>query len=146
MAQKKFATITTLTEFKKKLDEANGAKFAAKGDIKTYTAGDGIEITENAVKVKVKAEESGGLSVSEEGLSLAAATGSSAGAMTAAQYTKLDALPAAEEIAKKTELEEYAKTADLDGTYAKTADLEGYAKTVDLVEITAEEIDALFVG
>lgn len=61
--------------------------------VKPVSAGDGIALSdENAVSVKTDPASANGLSVSENGLSLAEATPESAGAMSAADKAKLDGL------------------------------------------------------
>lgn len=66
---------------KSKLDNA---------DVTAYTAGNGINITSHAVSAVVDTTNANGLSVGASGLALAAASTSAAGAMSAADKTKLD--------------------------------------------------------
>lgn len=61
--------------------------------VKPVQGGDGIVLSEeNAISVKLDAASRNGLSVGPDGLSLALATASSAGAMSAADKEKLDGL------------------------------------------------------
>lgn len=75
---------------------ANGAMTAAdkekldNADVTAYTAGNGIDITSHAVTAVVDSTNANGLSVGTDGIALAAATQSAAGAMSAADKTKLD--------------------------------------------------------
>jgi len=64
-----------------------------KGLVDTYTAGDGIEIIDNVISVKIAAESHGLVAV-EGGLSINLATADSAGAMSAADKIALDTLVA----------------------------------------------------
>lgn len=59
--------------------------------VDVYTAGNGIDVTNNAISVVVNTSNANGLSVGASGLELAAATTSTAGAMSAADKAKLDA-------------------------------------------------------
>ena len=56
------------------------------------TAGNGIDITSGVVSAVVDSQNANGLSVGANGIALAAATGSTAGAMSAADKTKLDGI------------------------------------------------------
>ena len=58
--------------------------------VDTYTAGNGIDITNNAIAVEVDSSNANGLSVGANGVALATATASTAGAMSAADKDKLD--------------------------------------------------------
>jgi len=75
---------------------ANGAMSSADkaklddADVTAYTGGNGIDITNHAVTAVVDATNANGLSVGNGGIALAAATTSTAGAMSAADKTKLD--------------------------------------------------------
>jgi len=61
--------------------------------VDVYTGGNGIEVSaENVVSVKVDAANANGLSATADGLQLALATATTAGAMSAADKTKLDGL------------------------------------------------------
>lgn len=68
--------------------------------VDAYTAGNGIEIesSSNVVSAKVVAEN--GLSVDASGIKLSVASGSSAGAMSAAHYTKLEGIEAGAQVNK----------------------------------------------
>gem|GEM_PF-7020090 len=57
-----------------------------------YTGGNGVIITDSSVAVKVNAANANGLTVDENGLALAAATTTTAGAMSAADKSKLDSI------------------------------------------------------
>ena len=73
----------------------------------TYTAGEGIDITDNAISVKIAAE-SNGLTAVDGAMFINLATANSAGAMSAADKAELDALIAlniAENYATKTALQ-----------------------------------------
>lgn len=59
-------------------------------DVTAYTAGNGIDITSHAVTAVVDGSNANGLSVGSSGLAMATATTSAAGAMSAADKTKLD--------------------------------------------------------
>lgn len=59
-----------------------------------YTAGVGIEIEDGEIRVKLNAAESNGLSITDDGISLALATSESAGAMSADDKKFIDAIPA----------------------------------------------------
>ena len=59
-------------------------------DVTAYTAGNGINISSHAVSATVDSSNANGLSVGSNGIALAAATTSTAGAMSAADKTKLD--------------------------------------------------------
>lgn len=87
---------------------ASAINVPVKGLVDTYTAGDGIEIVDNAISVKI-ATEANGLVAVDGALSINLATADSAGAMSAADKAALDALIAlniAENYASKTELQE----------------------------------------
>lgn len=58
--------------------------------VDVYTAGNGIDITGNAVSVVVDGTNANGLSVSANGVALATATTTTAGAMSATDKAKLD--------------------------------------------------------
>lgn len=58
--------------------------------VDVYTAGNGIDITDNAVSVVVDGTNANGLSVSANGVALATATTTTAGAMSATDKDKLD--------------------------------------------------------
>ena len=78
-----------------------------KGLVDTYTAGDGIEIVDNVINVKIAAESHGLVAV-EGGLSINLATSEHDGAMSAADKAALDALIAlkiAENYATKEEMQ-----------------------------------------
>jgi len=60
--------------------------------VNIYTGGDGVTVANNAVSVKIDGANANGLTVGADGLALAAATATAAGAMSAADKTKLDAL------------------------------------------------------
>lgn len=61
-------------------------------DVTAYTAGNGINVANHEVSAVVDSSNANGLSVGASGLALAAATTSTAGAMSAADKTKLDGL------------------------------------------------------
>ena len=61
-----------------------------KGLIDTVAAGDGIAVTNNTVSLKLDAVNANGLAVGADGLSMAVATGTTAGAMSAADKVALD--------------------------------------------------------
>lgn len=58
--------------------------------VDVYTAGNGIDVTNNAISVVVNTSNANGLSVTANGLELAVATATTAGAMSAADKAKLD--------------------------------------------------------
>ncbi len=61
--------------------------------VDVYTGGNGIDVSaENVVSVKVDAANANGLSATADGLQLALATSSAAGAMSAEDKTKMDGL------------------------------------------------------
>lgn len=67
--------------------------------VDAYTAGNGIEISpENQVSAKVVTAN--GLSVDSNGIAMAVASGASAGAMSAAHYTKLEGIEAGAQVNK----------------------------------------------
>ena len=59
-------------------------------DVTAYTAGNGADITNHVVSAVVDTTNANGLSVGANGIALAAATASTAGAMSAADKSKLD--------------------------------------------------------
>lgn len=61
-----------------------------KGLVDTVAAGDGIAVTNNTVSIKLDAVNANGLAVGANGLSMAVATDTSAGAMSAADKAALD--------------------------------------------------------
>ncbi len=61
-----------------------------KGLVDTVAAGDGITVTNNTVSIKLDAANANGLAVGADGLSMAVATDTSAGAMSAADKAALD--------------------------------------------------------
>ena len=61
-----------------------------KGLVDTVKAGDGISVTNNTVSIKLDAANANGLAVGADGLSMAVATDTTAGAMSAADKTALD--------------------------------------------------------
>lgn len=61
-----------------------------KGLVDTVAAGDGINVTNNTVSVKLDTVNANGLAVGTDGLSLAVATATTAGAMSAADKVALD--------------------------------------------------------
>lgn len=67
--------------------------------VDAYTAGNGITITsENQISVKVVAEN--GLSVDAAGIKISMASGTAAGAMSSAHYTKLEGIEAGAQVNK----------------------------------------------
>lgn len=84
-----------------------------KGLVDTYTAGDGIEIVDNVISVKIAAESHGLVAV-EGGLSISLATAENDGAMSATDKAALDALVAlkiTENYATKEEMQAVAEKA-----------------------------------
>lgn len=71
------------------MSAADKAKLDA-ADVTAYTAGDGVDITNHAVSAVVDTNNANGLSVGANGLAMATATTSSAGAMSASDKAKLD--------------------------------------------------------
>lgn len=65
-----------------------------KGLVDTVAAGAGIEVTNNTVSIKLDTANANGLSVGADGLSMAVATATSAGAMSADDKTALDTVMA----------------------------------------------------
>lgn len=65
-----------------------------KGLVDTVAAGDGISVTNNTVSVKLDAANANGLTVGADGLSLAEATATTSGAMSAADKVALDGVVA----------------------------------------------------
>ncbi|MEY8573293.1 hypothetical protein AALD01_02650 [Oscillospiraceae bacterium 21-37] len=63
-----------------------------KGLVDTVKAGDGITVVNNTVSVKLDAANANGLAVSADGLSMAVATTTTAGAMSAADKANLDSV------------------------------------------------------
>ena len=63
-----------------------------KGLVDTVKAGDGITVTNNTVSIKLDEVNANGLAVGADGLSMAVATATSAGAMSAEDKTNLDAV------------------------------------------------------
>ena len=61
-----------------------------KGLVDTVAAGDGIAVTNNTVSIKLDTANANGLAVGTDGLSMAVATNTSAGAMSAADKAALD--------------------------------------------------------
>lgn len=66
-----------------------GKKVIAAADT-TYTAGNGIDITDEEVSAVVDSANANGLSVGTDGIALATATAATAGAMSATDKSKLD--------------------------------------------------------
>ena len=62
--------------------------------VDTVKAGDGISVTNNTVSIKLDAANANGLAVSADGLSMAVATDTTAGAMSAADKAALDTVVA----------------------------------------------------
>ena len=79
-------------------------------NIATYTAGSGIDITNSEVSVKVVTTN--GLTIDENGVGISLATTSSAGAMSAADKTKLDSALAETDFEEITSAEVQALFAD----------------------------------
>lgn len=70
--------------------EAKHIYLAVKDLVDVYTAGNGINVSpENAISLKISETSANGLSVSADGLALGVATDDAAGAMSAADHTKL---------------------------------------------------------
>lgn len=65
-----------------------------KGLVDTVAAGDGIAVTNNTVSIKLDAANTNGLAVGADGLSMAVATATSAGAMSAEDKGNLDSVMA----------------------------------------------------
>lgn len=65
-------------------------------DVTAYTAGNGVDVTNHVVSAVVDTTNANGLSVGASGIALAAATASAAGAMSAADKSKLDDFVAAD--------------------------------------------------
>lgn len=65
-----------------------------KGLVDTVAAGNGITVTNNTVSLKLDADNANGLAVGADGLSLAVATNTSAGAMSAEDKGNLDSVMA----------------------------------------------------
>lgn len=57
-----------------------------------YTAGNGIDVTNNSIAIKIDTANANGLSTTSTGLKLATATTTTAGAMSAADKTKLEGI------------------------------------------------------
>ncbi len=87
---------------------ASAVYVPVKGLVDTYTAGEGINIVDNVISVKI-ADNANGLVAVNGALSINIATANSTGAMSAADKAALDALIAlniAENYASKTDLQE----------------------------------------
>lgn len=65
-----------------------------KGLVDTVAAGDGITVTNNTVSIKLDAANANGLAVGADGLSMAVATDTTAGVMSAADKAALDTVVA----------------------------------------------------
>lgn len=63
-----------------------------KGLVDTVKAGDGISVTDNTVSIKLDEANANGLAVGADGLSMAVATATSAGAMSSEDKANLDAV------------------------------------------------------
>lgn len=63
-----------------------------KGVVDTVVAGDGITVVNNTVSIKLDAANANGLAVGADGLSMAVATSTSSGAMSAVDKAALDAV------------------------------------------------------
>lgn len=74
-----------------------------KGLVDTYVAGQGVEIVDGTVSVKLSAVDANGLFVDENGVGLNLATAKSAGAMSAADKAFVDSVPSVF-IARKYEI------------------------------------------
>lgn len=92
------ATPDTYTSGTKTADGTAGAMTSAdkykldNADVTPYEAGNGISISNHSVAAVVDSSNANGLSVGANGIALAAATQSAAGAMSAADKTKLDGI------------------------------------------------------
>lgn len=76
-------------------DENNSHIYVpVKGLVDTYVAGNGIEIVDNTVSIKLDSINTNGLTVTESGLGLQLVTPTTAGAMSPADKIALDAIPA----------------------------------------------------
>ncbi|MBP5725278.1 MAG: hypothetical protein J6X18_17095 [Bacteroidales bacterium] len=88
--------------------------------VDVYTPGDGIEIS-NSNEISAKVVEANGLSVDASGITMALADGSNAGAMSAADFTKLGTIDASAQT-------NVIETVKVDGTALTVTD-----KAVDIV-------------
>ena len=90
---------------------ASAINVPVKGLVDTYTAGDGISIVDNVISVKIAENANGLVAVDGGALSIALATTTSAGAMSAEDKAALDALVdlnISENYATKADLQEVA--------------------------------------
>ena len=88
---------------------ASAINVPVRGLVDTYTAGNGIDIVDNVISVKIASESNGLVAVDGGALSINLATANSAGAMSAEDKAALDALIAlniAESYATKEEIQE----------------------------------------
>lgn len=74
--------------------ERPGIYIPLKGLVDTVKAGDGIKVENNTVSIRLDEINSNGLAVGEDGLSLAVATNTTAGAMSAEDKAALDTVMA----------------------------------------------------
>lgn len=122
------------------------ASAGGSGEVVSYTQGDGINISpENIISVVIAADNANGLAVDTNGIKLNLATTSAAGAMSAADKTKLDTAISEEQL---TAVENEVDTLQTEVNNIKrgTTDL-GYLKAANPTYTgTMTGIDATFSG
>ena len=110
---------------------SNGAMTAAQAEklagLDNYTEGNGIDITNRVVAVEIDSSSANGLSAGANGLALGTASGSAAGALSAADWTRFD-----------TAYGRVVNTATGDGNVITGISIDATTKNIDVVKgITA---------
>ena len=98
--------------------------------VDTYTNGNGLNLSNNTFSIKVASTGANGLSVDTDGLKLGVATDSAAGAMSAADHTKLTGIEAGAQANTVTGVKGSAET-----NY-RTGDIEITATNIGLGNVT----------
>ena len=109
--------------------------------VDTYTAGNGIDITSNAVAIKIDSSNANGLSTSSNGLALAVATDIAAGAMGATEHAKLTGISS--QANKTTVTTEKSGAIEIDGTTKVVVE---FASDTDVANMIDDELPAPSAG
>lgn len=110
-------------------------------NIATYTAGDGIDITNSEVSAKV--DTTNGMTLNESGIGINLATTNTAGAMSAADKTKLDSAITEVTTSVTGTGNVITSMTSVDGAITAEKGITALVES-DFEEITSDEVQALF--
>lgn len=103
------------------------------GLVDTYVAGGGIEIVDNTVSVKLDSDNSNGLVITNNGFGLQLVTPTTAGAMSAEDKVKFDAIP-----------NTYATKAEMEAGFGALSDVYATKEDFDAIQDAISEIEQSF--